>query len=80
MSKEAIQLSRDEVSMIAESLMAIIDASSDVLESDSMNIAVKEDREIARHLLSRISIHLIKQHDKSKVTFFVPMAANPELN
>ena len=79
---EVVKLSKDEVSMIVHALVAIIEASGEVLEYDSLNLEVTEDRETARHLLSKISIHLIKQHNKNESESALPftVASNPELN
>tara|TARA_R100000808_G_scaffold15629_1_gene35979 strand:- start:5899 stop:6147 length:249 start_codon:yes stop_codon:yes gene_type:complete len=82
MSKEkfSVSLSKDEVSMVVHALVAIVEATEEVLVNDPLNESVAEEMETARHLMSRISIQLIKKHNESKNIFTDEVEANPERN
>lgn len=61
-------------------LIDIVSVCEDALELEPLNVNASTEMETARHLLSKISIHIIKQHNGIKSKDIIPMAGNPELN
>ena len=80
MNDSILQISKDEASLMCGALIDVISVCRDALELEPLNANAATEMETARHLLSKISIHIIKQHNGIKSKDIIPVAGNPELN
>ncbi len=79
-STSSIPVTDTEMTMMVQSLMAIIEATSMALECDSGNEEAREERQVARNLLMKIIIRVINHNNEPKHTLIIPVETNPELN